>query len=249
MNIKILSLCEKGLKRDVNQDSIFFQSNGDVAIAVVADGMGGHQGGEKASQHSVSSIQAWFESNQNNLLIWNDEFLIDNMKVFIKSINDYLYKLFEDNGYKGGTTLTVFLIVREIYHIYHIGDSRIYLIRNKEMKSLTEDDLWENLPSIQKQYTHLERMQSVHQGKLTQAVGFDQHIQIHHSSGDIHSKDTFLLCSDGVYKYVKEDYISKALSSGFRNKVDSKKIKKLDQEIVRNGAGDNYSAIFCVVNR
>ena len=233
------SISDKGLVREINQDSIYVNVKDVAALFVVADGMGGHQGGEIASTAMTEGIQKWWEKLEEKDLSSPID-TIQRLMNEIKSISADIYKSFEDKNEKGGTTVCALLIMQSSYAAITVGDSRVYGY-DKELKQLTTDDVWENLPTIKKTLTEKEINQDNRLGKLTQAAGFDEEVTPRVARGMIHKGMSFLVCTDGVYKYCEANEMEKALKKGKAEKI----LDAVQKSVLTHGAGDNYSAIVC----
>ena len=162
-----------GLVRPINEDSFACIS---PDFYVVADGMGGHLAGEIASQLAVETIK--------KIILHNETDSTDFTQLLKHAINtankEILAKATINDSYNGmGTTVTSVLIKNETVFWGHIGDSRLYLIRNKTLTQLTNDHslVWELLEqgSINKEEAQNHPQKNV----LTRAVGIEETINIH----------------------------------------------------------------------
>jgi serine/threonine protein phosphatase PrpC len=138
--MKVGAATDIGLSRMMNQDS-YYCSSGLKAphLYIVADGMGGHNGGEIASKTSVDTVKSFIESCYQVSEYVNDRLLM--IRDAITKANSVVYnRSLEDQNLIGmGTTLTMALIEEGRLYIGHIGDSRMYLLRGEECRKLTED--------------------------------------------------------------------------------------------------------------
>jgi PPM family protein phosphatase len=130
-----------GQVKQVNEDRSFFRYSKhnkiqNYAIALIADGMGGYQAGDKASEYAVSKIKEWWDINsaqiENGSLTLSKS--IESIKGTFITINQELINMSHDEGVMGGTTLSVILFFEESYGICHVGDSRIYKLTTKRIE-------------------------------------------------------------------------------------------------------------------
>ncbi len=242
---EVESICNKGLVRESNQDSILCRNNNPRGIFVVADGMGGYTDGEIASGMIAQGLSEWWDkqlSESGGKGIYD---IIPLCERKLLEINRSIYEDFQNRNIFGGSTVVVLLVWDDYYAILHSGDSRAYRIANKKMEQLTVDDIWDNLESTQTMFTQSEIESSDNSGKLTLSMGILDDTTIHISTRRIEKGDLILLCSDGVFRYCSEDRMKSILPMSFFNHNLSEKMKELEKEVQKNGAKDNYSAILC----
>ena len=195
-------LSDKGKVRKVNEDCVDAAINpyGNVLL-VVADGMGGENKGEYASATLVKTII-------NSFLSLDKEFKKGNavkkwIYKTIKAANDKIYKKAQkDEEYKGmGTTLSMCLIIKDTLYTAQVGDSRIYLLKDKNLEQISVDQTYVNYlintkkvePSVAN--THPDRH------KLTNAVGTKAILNVDIQEYQ-YDKERVLLCTDGLYNNV-----------------------------------------------
>ena len=245
---EVKSLYDIGLKRENNQDSIYFNNDKDYGIFVVADGMGGYEDGEIASKSIVSEIEPWWLL----LLQEKEQYDVEDvMQLCIKKLQELNHNIFLDfklRGSFGGSTVTVLVVWKEKYAVLHVGDSRAYRINSGKVEALTKDDVWDNLESTRLEFSEEEIEINPNKGKLTASMGAFETTNVHSVISDTKPDDIFLLCSDGVYKYCNEEILQKIFSKKrlFRKGLQVK-LDEMETIIRSNGAADNYSAILCEI--
>ncbi len=194
-----------GMTRSVNQDSIFFSDKniGNLPnLYIVADGMGGHQAGDYASAHAVS----WFVEYVKNCKYVNP---ITILKTGIARINDMLLKeAAEHKDLKGmGTTFVAAVITEDKMYVANIGDSRLYISNEEEIKQITLDhSLVEELIRT----GQLERRKvRFHPEKniITRALGTGHEAIPDFFEIVLQKNEKILLCSDGLTNMVEDDEI------------------------------------------
>ena len=134
--MRVGSLTDIGKVREINQDS--FAVNTEVGLFVVADGMGGHAAGEKASQTAVKIIQ---DRLGNGAVQAANGQLLDLLQNSIQDANrEIINASMEDASMRGmGTTATVIVTRDNQIYVGHVGDSRAYLVRNRRIDQITDD--------------------------------------------------------------------------------------------------------------
>lgn len=230
-------------EREVNQDAVFAATNDDGGVFVVADGMGGHSGGEVASGAVINAIKRWWES----ATIETD---IDRMEkvcsACIKTVSKQLYDDFHKKGQEGGTTVVMLIIRGNQYRVLSVGDSRAYRFGFLGFDRITVDDVWENLPEVRGSLSVDEILADQRLGKLTAAVGGYEVNEVHVYAGKAKSGDGFLLCSDGVYKVIGDRALKKVLCGKLI--TDARTLtEKVRDSAIKGETQDNFSAIVCRV--
>lgn len=242
-------MTETGCVRKVNQDAIYAEVKGSVGIFVVADGMGGHSRGEYASNTIITNVASWWEKLNKEVGNGVLQAVAESCKKIIERTNSELYHEFSAANQIGGSTVVILIIWGNDYVVEWVGDSRAYIAKDNMMDALTIDDVWENLPEVKANYTKEQIESNRNKGKLACAVGAKEYIEVNMANGTLNKKDTFVLCSDGLYKYCDEKKINKVVCQyQFLKKADGIS-RQLQKEIIRNGAKDNYSVIVCKTER
>jgi len=200
---------ECGPIRKKNEDAVFPLESGSSELSIKAgvfDGMGGHKKGEVASL--IAS-----EVMDDSLVDISDYVNLAN-----KNILDYQNKHSEATGM--GTTMTIVEIDQEkVLHLAHVGDSRCYVLNNRNLIQLTKD---ENVPG--------------YQNVLTQALGSKEKLKIQTKDFQLTSGDVVFLCTDGVYNEIGDEYLKNKLMDGVT-------AESLISEVLLQNPKDNISAI------
>lgn len=232
-----------GKKRKNNEDSFFAKIfDKDLALFIVADGLGGYEGGEIASNILVKKVSSYIEESRKILLNASEQKVKNILNVSLLLANDEIYKLEKTNEqYKGmGTTIVVVLQVKNKLFYLSVGDSRIYYISTKDSKieQVTVDDTYVN--ELIKTNVITEEEAKIHPQKhvLTKAVGIVKNL-----SADVKLLDVkngyLLLCSDGVTNTITTDEL---LNIFIKNSLDNLADKIVDTAN-DNGGIDNITAI------
>jgi PPM family protein phosphatase len=243
----IAGCTDPGLRRNHNEDHIGF--NQDMGIAVLADGMGGHQAGEIASHMAVESVLEHLQNladRETSRSITGSQ-LLAYVSNTISYSNSMIYQASEAlEEHKGmGTTLVAAIVQGSQFYAGHVGDSRIYLYREESLKRITKDhSLVQDLVD-RGFYTEEEaRMASV--GHIvTRSLGTKAEVEVDTVQHEIVDGDLLLLCSDGLSDMVADWLIEETLRD--RGTELESTAKKLVELANQNGGKDNVSVILVQV--
>jgi len=221
-----------GLIRQTNEDSYLCINPKTYAVA---DGMGGHAAGEIASKLLVNTIEDFFSEK---ILMEIDQDVLE--KIILKANERILEKAQKHTEYAGmGTTASLLHIEADTCFWAHIGDSRIYLLRNNQLAQITQDHslVWDLV--LNGTLTQEEALIHPQRNMLTRAVGIDADIKVDKGSFALEKNDKLLLCTDGLTNMVNEIELQEILAS---ETIDDKAAALIDQAI-RAGGVDNITAI------
>lgn len=248
MGILSCGVTNIGMVRETNQDAIYL--NRENNLFVVADGMGGHNGGDIASSILVKCVPEFYDRNSN---LSPEEFLSGAIKFANKVIHN---KGMDDEKLKGmGTTAVACLFKDSHLYIGNVGDSRAYLIQGDRLYQLTIDHslVQEKLSlSIVSGLGNYDRQKAEHDPQknvLIRTVGFEENLSVDVYSYKVSRNDLFLICSDGLHGKVSDQEI---LSTWKKNQISNEEITQdvIDQTVNdlielanQNGGNDNISAI------
>ena len=247
VQVKIAGFTDIGLRRSHNEDHIGFSQQ--LGIAVLADGMGGHQAGEIAAQMAVASVMESLQSllaRESAGPITSSQ-LLEYVSHTISDSNSKIFQAAEaKEAHKGmGTTVVAALINGSRCYAGHVGDSRLYLFRDQQLKRITRDhSLVQDL--IDKGfYTEVEA-RNAHVGHVvTRALGTRSDVEVDVIYQDLEPNDTLLLCSDGLSDMVPDWQISETL---YEQRDDlNMAARKLIKLANRHGGKDNISVILIQV--
>ena len=242
MNVKPNSfgLTHVGMRRSHNEDSIFLFD--DIGLYIVADGMGGHAMGEVASALAVQTIsEELFSSNQSN----SNFSLVKAVKQANNRIYQYSRERLESVGESGtlmagmGTTVVALFINKETVSIAHVGDSRVYRMRDSRFEVLTTDHSLVSLAAQNRGIPPIP-IRTGFKNVITRALGIEPDVEVDIREDKIIPNDLFLLCSDGLTNMVTDQRIEEILNSGISLQTAG---ETLITEANRNGGKDNISCI------
>jgi len=238
--MKIGFATDVGKVREINEDSLFVDE--DTGLFIVADGMGGHQAGEVASEMAVKAISLSIKENLSNnnkiLSMIKDSISRANNEIFNKSIKNP-----QLNGM--GTTVVIGLLNKRKFYIANVGDSRAYVIRDNPIKQLTEDhSLVANLVKTG-QITTEEAKVHPKRNIITKALGTAEEVKPDITSINIKKGDYILLCTDGLTDMLRDEDIKEIVLS---SKETDEKCKALIALANEKGGRDNITVVLILCN-
>ena len=250
--IQIIGKTDTGRIRQNNEDCIGFDSA--LGLLVLADGMGGHLGGEVASTVSVDTIIKFCQQKlppiKTGQIDDKSGFSLESICVqeSIEKANDLVFRQSASQPeLRGmGTTLVVMLFYDNRFSVAHIGDSRCYRYRNKSLDQLTKDHSLLQELIDRGFYTQEEAAKSLNRNLVTKALGIDPAITADIQEDLAMKNDIYLLCSDGLTDLVDDDYISLTIKRFSDNLEEA--AKQLITKANQNGGKDNISVILCRIN-
>ncbi|WP_196137616.1 PP2C family serine/threonine-protein phosphatase [Aliikangiella sp. G2MR2-5] len=221
-----------GVKRSVNEDAILSRS--DLGLWAVADGMGGHEVGDIASNmiiEALNQLQAQPDLQQ----------MVDAVEDILLKTNQEILDYSEQNLDNStiGSTIVSLVIKGRVGVALWVGDSRLYRLREGKLQRITRDH--SRVEELIEQGVILPEEAKSHSESnvITRAIGVDDELCIEVCVFDTLLKDVYLLCSDGLHNTVDEQELAQIMSS---NNLQTK-VSQMIQRSIENGAPDNVSAI------
>ena len=227
-----------GLVRRSNQDSFCTENYGDFTVFAIADGMGGHNGGEFSSRMAIDSLKKFFTDRSDDDVFTNSACITN----FIKTLNKMIYqRSVEDDSLRGmGTTLTLCVANSSVALFFHVGDSRAYIIpREGIIHQITKDHSLVQFMIDTKQITPEEAKVHPNRNIITRAVGTESPLEVDVFVVSISEGDRILLCSDGLTNMVEDDEISFIVRENDVESAVGKLITRANDE----GGVDNITAV------
>jgi len=190
-------------------------------LAALADGVGGHRGGREASEYTVRSLLCDYYATPDT---WGVHRAIDKV---VMALNRWiLSKSARDPELAGmATTLSAIVLRGRRYYTAHVGDSRIYLLRDGELQCLTTDHNWDH-PELK--------------NVLARAVGLDSHLSLDYGEGELFAGDRFVLLSDGVWAVLQRGRLREVLLAQPDAQAAAAALTTL---ALAQGGDDNASAV------
>lgn len=239
-------LTDVGKKREKNEDSLLV--NADLGLFMVADGMGGHLGGEFASKIAVKTVEETIQRllGDPEATLATDSVFDRNdpgelLKYALKVASQRIYEeACRNTNLRGMGTTAVVLFIRDGRgFIGHVGDSRAYLVRNGEVRQLTADH---SLVAEQLRAGFITEEELKHhkfKNIITRSVGFQNEVEIDLLIRDLEAGDRFLLCSDGLTNLVEDSDLHKIVLKN----PPKEACKKLIDLANKRGGDDNITVV------
>lgn len=245
----VLAIAERtdtGCKRDHNEDCV--GSDAAHGIAVLADGMGGHNAGEVASGLAIESVLRDLPGCLDSLdpedetdEAWSPESLAT--RAVIEESNRIIHDAASNQPqYQGmGTTLVVVLFHDDRLTIAHVGDSRAYRLRGGQLEQLTRDHTLLQELVDRGFYTPEEARQSLNRNIVTRALGVEARVKVDLQEDVALPGDVYLLCSDGLNDMLDDETIRLTLEE-FGANLD-RAAERLVEQANEHGGADNISVV------
>jgi protein phosphatase len=232
---------DQGRKRKQNQDS--YRVVPEFGFFIVADGMGGHQGGETASQLAAETVSEHVKKIIQENKSWTPNLTLPQA---IQAANQAIYQLSasEPKLHGMGTTTTALLFRERTLCIGQVGDSRCYLLRSHGFWQITRDhSLVEQkirAGIISRAQAKTDQMKNI----ITRSVGFEPQVETELFTLEVQSGDTFLICSDGLSGLVDDSGLFQIIEeSNTRGTHPQQITEALIQEANTKGGDDNITSV------
>ena len=238
--IKAYAKSDLGKVREMNQDYYYISNSLDeVQLYLLADGMGGYNGGEIASKLAVQTAKNYIENNFKEIEKDRDS-IIQLLGSSMEYANMVVYEKSKENAeLQGmGTTLEICLIYNNKVYIGHVGDSRIYRIRKEFIRKLTQDHSYVQKLVADGTITKEEAAHHPQKNMLMKAVGCNAFVEPDVMVKGFLKDDILIMCSDGLTNMVDQETIYK---------MASKNIEQAPKDLVElannNGGYDNITVV------
>jgi len=246
MALEIACDTDVGMVRHENED--YLAINQGLGIAVLADGMGGYQAGEVASRLAVDTILSELQTRSSQVALADIHpssglcYASLLLQQAILHANQAIWQAAcSQNHYRGmGTTVVAVWFYGEQLSIAHVGDSRLYRLRDNELKSLTKDH------SVLQQLIDVGLIEEKHawhapnKNLITRALGVKEQVEVDLQEHKVHSNDLYLLCSDGLNDMLQDIDILNVLNKKYSALEIANQLVALANQ---QGGKDNISVI------
>lgn len=243
MKLHYTIVSETGLRRSNNEDAVHFHSPDKPWIeksmgrmAIVSDGMGGYERGEKASAMAVETLLKTYYQE-----VGSPE---ETLRKAALEANNAIAREGVASNRKMGATCTATVFLEDKLYFLHIGDSRCYIFQNGSLKQMTTDHTAANEMARFANLRHSERTLLFNPHTLTKAMGMEitdtVQADVFSIENSLQKGDKVLLCSDGLYLHVPDAELEEILREKSPLKDASDKLVKL---VLQRGAKDNFSFI------
>ena len=238
--IKAYAKSDKGNVRETNEDYFYISNSLDqIQLFLLADGMGGYNGGEIASQLAIQTAKNYIENNFKDIEKDRDS-IIQLLGSSMEYANMVVYEKAKENPeLQGmGTTLEICLVYNNKVYIGHVGDSRIYRVRKQFIRKLTQDHSY--VQKLVKEGTITKEQAEHHPQKnmLMKALGCNAFVEPDVSVKGFLRDDILLISSDGLTNMVKQEDIFEIA----KGNIEKAPIKLVDLAN-ENGGLDNITVV------
>lgn len=251
LKVTSCGITDLGRKRQNNEDNYLI--NDDLHLYVVADGMGGHAGGEFASQIAVNTVEEVFFNFDaafapiEGIVSEHEDLVREKLEFAIRLAGRRIYeKALDEPEFRGmGTTALAIYMKQNQMFISHVGDSRGYRIRNGSVEQLTEDHSLVNeqikAGLITPEHAKTHRLKNI----ITRSLGYQEEVEVDTRIEYLEEGDVFLLCSDGLSNLIEELEIYDVVSQCHLQEAAIRMV-----EIANNrGGDDNITLVLAKVER
>lgn len=257
-----------GKIREINEDAILTVVNSKgrgkaLGLLIVADGIGGHKAGDIASQIAIDTIHQSIKSLiltepyddhpensqlESSSITHREDDPINQLQQAIETANKKIFEYAQANPEQAGnlgTTITSALFWEDQVVIAHVGDSRAYRLRDKQLSLLTKDHSFVGRLIREGQLPPEAYYEHPRRNIITRALGQNPEVKIDLITERIQLQDIYFLCSDGLWELVRDPEIKVILleSSNLENTA-----QKLIEVALENGGSDNISVVIGAVN-
>jgi serine/threonine protein phosphatase PrpC len=245
--LRCVGMTDTGRIREHNEDT--FGTDVDIGLVVLADGMGGYKAGEVASGITVRTVMGLLKEaiERQNLTLQDQELGMSRPGILLRDAvqraNKIIYQTARTQTHcEGmGTTVVAGLFFDDKLTIAHVGDSRLYRMRNGKFEQITQDHSLHQELISRGFYTPEEAARAASKNYVTRALGVEPSVEVEITEVPVEKDDLYLLCSDGLSDMVEDDDIQLTISTfGANLETLAKQLVLLSNE---NGGRDNVSIV------
>ena len=243
-------LTDLGRKRAGNEDALFFDD--ELGLYIVADGMGGHAAGEVASREAVDTLYGMVKRGIGELHELVDPLSPADsraacrlMESAVQAATYFVFSIAEIDRAKSGmgTTISALLVLGDYAITAQVGDSRVYRVEGETVEQLTEDHTLIAWQLKQGLITPQEALRSPHRNVITRAVGNREYVQVDTRRIPLSPASRFLLCSDGLHGYLRDEDIPPIVRLG-----GDPAVQRFIQLANQRGGKDNITAVLVEID-
>lgn len=256
MKLRCAGMTDVGCTRDHNEDD-FYLSDGDQALCIVADGMGGHQSGEVASAMAIRAIVEYYRDSEpdgtngyegKTAEVNGESQDLDQLRLgeALKTANDAVFTAASgEEAFDGmGTTIVSGYFTEDGVYMAHIGDSRAYRYRDGRLEQMTPDH------SLANEYVRMGILAKEdveffpYKNVITRACGLAEDVEVDTQFRELRPNDLYIFCSDGLTDMVPDAQIEELIEA--HDEV-SELVQSLVDRANENGGNDNITVILARV--
>lgn len=240
MKCRFTGLTDPGLVRSVNQDNFYIDPDG--RFFIVADGMGGHAGGQEASQIATTAIESYLEEH------WESS--IESEVLLEQALYDANQAIIDDQKNHPeradmGTTAVVVMFRKQQPWFAHVGDSRLYRLRSSQLEQITEDHTWVAKAMKAGDITPEQARMHPWRHVLSQCLGRKDLQQVDVQPMDVQPGDRLLLCTDGLTEELSDLLIASDLQPSLNNEQAA---TNLIEAAKQKGGRDNITVVIVAID-
>lgn len=238
MNFEFYAETDVGLRREINQDSILVDP--ELNLFVVADGMGGHKGGEVASGLAIEAVREVFVQKSGSRMA--PKALVE--EAYHEASRRIHHRASVENPelMGMGTTMVLMWAYRGKLYFGNVGDSRAYIYREpSQLWQITEDHSLINEQVRAGVISEEEAPNVIGRNVITRSVGFEKEVAVDVFQRDFRVDEKYLLCSDGLSGLVPGEKIAKIMKEASPEKIVTKCVIE-----AKNAGGDDNISVICV---
>lgn len=243
MNLRSASITDRGLNPNrLNNEDSYLSAD---PLFIVADGLGGELAGEIASRMTVEKFKEFFDeaTRENGLSPESELGVIERV---IKKVNQVVHLEAQKPEYKNmGSTLSVFYVMNNTGLIGHVGDSKIFLIRDNKAEQLTKDQSMVQQMIDKGVISPEQAKRHPMRNVLLSCIAHKSDIEVYCRPVDLKPSDIIVLCSDGVSEYVWPADLVRIISA---NPAPQDACDVIRKKVMDGGAMDNLTAIVIAVD-
>lgn len=239
----IAGVSDVGRRRRENEDAIAFDA--DLGLALVADGVGGNNGGKVASATAARSIKG--DLQQALRAAGDPAAPVAMVTELVRRAHQRIVAAgTREPKLRGmGATLAMALISGDVVVVANVGDSRVYRLRRGELTQLTQDHVLALELQARGELTEAQARESAHRSTLTRALGMEGELKVSVAMHPLEEDDLYLLCSDGLTRAVSDPELSGLLEGG---RADLGEAARQAVDLAnRRGGRDNVSVVLVSV--
>lgn len=229
--MEVFAKSDLGKSREINEDAIYIPEDDlGINVYILADGMGGYRGGDVASGLAVTAARSYILNNYE--ITFEDK---DDILKLVNGAIEYANLIVSEKA-KGdkklnqmGSTLELLLIIKNNAYIGHVGDSRIYMIRDKKISKLTTDHSYIQKLIKDGKITKEESSRHPDKNMITKAIGTEIVVEPELIHRKLNKNDILILCSDGLTNLVSENEILEIVLDSFDEDITERLIDKANE--------------------
>ena len=236
-------------RRNVNQDACYVCSassgGGTVLCAAVCDGVGGFAKGETASAETVREIDEWFRFEFPELAEdHRSRFAVaESLTERLRAVSERIFHFGQFYSMESGTTAAILVLFGRDYIVLNVGDSRVYRLRGRAIRLLTEDQTLAMLEVRRGKLSPAAAEKSPESNILTQCIGSGKDVVPEIKCGHVRYGDSYLLCTDGFRRRLSETEVSAVLRRELSGEQLRHSLEDLAETVLARGEADNLTAI------